>query len=336
MTVSYDVVGCGSVVQRYHLPILRVLRDRKIVAFAGCYDPDQGRARELAETLGAERSGEAPEPAAGDGVDAALIATPPSFHGELGLRYVEAGKAVLLEKPATRGAAELSALLDAARAHGARVAVNQHWRYHPALDTARRFLAGRLGEVSSVSAAEGGRWAWPTASSYVTEDPFGGVIHDWGSHLLDSVLYMLGLDTVPPESVSTSIVELSKQPAEEPSHECVARIVLGSEGAEVDLTLSVSRLGPLPRGVYVRGDFGVLFVPPDEARTALLRRGGEALRLAAVGEALVPHDVWGCFLLGHEEFAETVAGAARPSKLDGDRFRLLMQLLETLWDSGPR
>ena len=54
---------------------------------------------------------------------------------------------------------------------------------------------GVLGQVTELSAFEGGRFSWQAESGYVYKDPYGGVLFDTGSHTLDTLLYVACFDT---------------------------------------------------------------------------------------------------------------------------------------------
>lgn len=325
----YDIVGCGSVVRLHHLPALQLLSAQGDLRVAGCYDLNTQLASELSIILGAERSGPRASPREGDGVDAALIATPPATHAQVALEYLRAGKSVLVEKPFTAGAGDAAELVAEAEERSARVLVDHIRRFHPNVNAARRFLEDRLDEVDGAEATDGHRWEWGTASDYVVEDPYGGVIHDSGSHLLDTLLYILGVDD--DEAISSSLSGIEKAPPAEPSHECRARLVLSRRGGdEIPIDLSVSRLRPLARGIKVWGSFGLIFLPftPDSPPLLFHGSGGFKLTTEHVdGESPDPRS---CFLLAHREFHRVLMGFGNASRLDGRRFLLLGQILDSL------
>jgi predicted dehydrogenase len=328
--MRYDIVGCGAVVQLYHVPILKLLREQQNVTVAGCYDPDSSQARRVAAEIGAARFGPRAEPHEDDDVDGALIATPPDFHAPIAADYIDSGKGVFVEKPLTVTSGEAKELVQRSRRRGVRVVVNQFWRFYPSVNIARRWLRDRLEEVSSIEATEGFRWDWSPASNYVVENPNGGVIHDTGSHLVDMTLYLLGLDE-DGEGTSIELSEVTKTPAREPSHECRARLVLGAPGDHrFGVDLLISRLRPLPHGVKIRGAFGTLFVPTGFARAPVLFRGTDAFRLRGAEPTVEARDQDGCFLLTHRNFITALRDSDQPTRLDAERFLLLIEILERL------
>ena len=297
--------------QQHHLPALQKLRERGAISVGGCFDLDTANTDLAAGALAAERTGASPTPRRGDGIDAALIATPPSSHAALANAYLRAGKSVLVEKPFTTTATEAVELLDA-RSAGQALAVNHYWRFFPSVQVARALLAeDEVGRIKRVEATEGSRWGWNPTSNYVSEDPFGGVIHDVGSHLLDTVLFLLGLDD-DNGSTGFEIDKVSTVPQEEPSHECRGQVVLAAEDERVTVDFAVSRLTPLAHAVKVWGSDGLLLVPTSFGAVPLLIRGDTSFRVSsAEGTGAVSEA--DCFLLAHEEFLRAAGtGTAHP------------------------
>jgi len=82
------------------------------------------------------------------GVDAVVIAVPPRFHLELALRALEAGKHVLVEKPAFLTMADYQTVLAARIRAGRVVLVGENDHYKPLAVCLRRLLAdGSIGEM---------------------------------------------------------------------------------------------------------------------------------------------------------------------------------------------
>jgi len=81
-------------------------------------------------------------------VDAVLIATPASSHYALGMRCLDAGKHLLVEKPLTRTSGEARDLIARAARAGRILMVDHTFLYSAAVRRARQmFEAGDLGEI---------------------------------------------------------------------------------------------------------------------------------------------------------------------------------------------
>lgn len=120
----------------------------------GSSDPD--RAAAFAAQHEAAASGNYSDVIARDDVDAVYIGTVHTTHAALAIEALEAGKAVLCEKPITPTAADTRRVLDAAARAGVPFVEAFKQRFGPFADLLRRLLVDReLGEVHGVVAAFG-------------------------------------------------------------------------------------------------------------------------------------------------------------------------------------
>jgi len=185
------IVGCGAVAELYHLPAVAACPDVRLVAVA---DPRLERASELADRFGAQL---VTEDASGlvDAVDAAIVATPNSLHAEVASELARAGVHVLVEKPLARTTAECDAIAEAAAATGVVAAVGHDFRHFPVARTAQALLAGGVaGDVQSVELRQsaGGNWPHTSAEAFSRDRMGGGVLIDFGVHMLDLLAWWLG------------------------------------------------------------------------------------------------------------------------------------------------
>ncbi|HEX5438110.1 MAG TPA: Gfo/Idh/MocA family oxidoreductase [Gemmatimonadaceae bacterium] len=83
---------------------------------------------------------------------AALIATPSALHADHACMALEAGLAVLLEKPLATSVQDAERVLDTAQRTGKPVIVAENYRYWPAERTVRAWIqAGRIGRIDSAT-----------------------------------------------------------------------------------------------------------------------------------------------------------------------------------------
>lgn len=322
--------------ERLHAPLLAELRDQLGVEVTGCFDLDPRRAKHVGALVGAPERGRPRPVSSAEPVDGAIIATPPEGHAEVAATYLAAGKHVLLEKPMAARGEDAERLAAMAREAGCCLVVGHFWRFFPSLDAARRLIRrGLLGTIRSVEASEGFRWSWFPRSTYVVSNPFGGVIHDSGSHLLDAVLFLLSLDGGP--ELAFDLREVAKTPGSEPSHHCRARIELDGEShSRIEVRLVVSRVEPVARAIKVRGDRGTLVVPTAFARGPILWIEGRSFAVADLGEVSGRRSVWDCLAALHRTFVARCRGEDAPGLVDGERFVGLTRLLEGLWAAEPQ
>jgi predicted dehydrogenase len=183
------IVGCGAVAELYHLPAVAACPDVRLVGLA---DPRREHAAELAERYGAEL---VTEGAAGliDAVDAVVVATPNSLHAEAAIELARAGVHVLVEKPLARTTAECDAIADAVAAAGVVAAVGHDFRHFPVARAARELL-DLVGDVESAELLQsaGGNWPHTSADAFTRDRMGGGVLIDFGVHMLDLLGWWLG------------------------------------------------------------------------------------------------------------------------------------------------
>ena len=161
-----------------------------------CADLNLERAQALARSApGAVTSADWQTTVTREDVDIVVVATTNNVLAEIALGAIEAGKHVLVEKPAARFADELTPLISAAAKRGVQVRVGFNHRYHPALQQAHNIYAsGALGELMFVR----GRYGHGGRIGYDKEwraDPAlsgGGELIDQGVHLIDLARWFLG------------------------------------------------------------------------------------------------------------------------------------------------
>ena len=189
MTLGVGIAGCGLVGRKR----AGALEGARLVA---CTDVQSDRATALAQTAASV----AVEPdwrrlVARPDVDLVIVATTNDALAPIALAAVEAGKHVLVEKPAARTAAELQPVMAAARRTGTLVRVGFNHRYHPALSKARELVTtGAVGPLMLVRGryGHGGRLGYEREWRARPEISGGGELIDQGVHLIDLARWFLG------------------------------------------------------------------------------------------------------------------------------------------------
>ena len=129
-------------------------------------------------------------------VDLVSIVTPPDTHAEMAAAALEAGKAVLCEKPMAKNADETARMCAAARSAGRLALLDHELRFLPARRLMREMiLGGELGRVRHAkllfradSRAFADRpWNW-----WSDERAGGGALGAIGSHAVDALHWLLG------------------------------------------------------------------------------------------------------------------------------------------------
>lgn len=131
--------------------------------------------------------------------ECALVTTPNDTHTALACALLGSGRRVLVEKPAAMSADGLRRMYEAAGAAGKTLCVNQNRRWDRDFIGLRRVIdGGMLGRLTRLeSRVQGSRglpvgWRREKARG-------GGLLYDWGPHLVDQALLALGGAT--PEAV---------------------------------------------------------------------------------------------------------------------------------------
>ncbi len=186
--MNVGIVGCGLIGRKR----AQTLGSGKLVA---CADAVFERARALAAEHGAQAVADWREMVRRPEVQMVVVATTHDWLAPVTLAAVEAGKHVLVEKPAARRARELEAVAGAARARGVLVRVGFNHRYHPALRKAHEmFLAGAVGPLMYLRAryGHGGRVGYDKEWRARPEVSGGGELIDQGMHLIDLARWFAG------------------------------------------------------------------------------------------------------------------------------------------------
>lgn len=122
--------------------------------------------------------------------DLVLIATPNDVHRPVAIAAMEAGKNVISEKPVTLSSEDLQAMMDASHRTGRFLTVHQNRRWDEDFLTVKNILAqGKLGELFRIESRVHGSRGIPGDWRQEKEHG-GGMILDWGVHLLDQMLLL--------------------------------------------------------------------------------------------------------------------------------------------------
>ena len=326
---TYDIIGCGAVVEQFHVPILLHLKREYNVHVRGCFDSNVQNAAKIGRLLKSSMVGPPDGIREISTVDAALIATPPDSHSEYVRRYINERKPVLVEKPFVTSIEDARELVDLSQKQNTRILVGNFRRFFPSVTLARRIVSsGVIGEITGVEASEGMRWEWPVSSNYVVESRFGGVIYDTGAHLLDMVLYILSLDA---QRLEWKINEIEKEPVREPSHVCRATVTLNdARFNNLKMHLNLSRVDPVARIVKIYGTRGRVLVPTAFSHIPILECENGDSDFPREMSGPVAMDETGCFLLEHQCMIEHLLKRSGKSVLDGENFVSLVGIMESL------
>ena len=164
-----------------------------VVRCAGIYDIDPKK-EELARLYGVNVYSSLDELLNDKSVEIVVIAVPNDFHEELTVKCLEAGKNVICEKPVTLGIDSLERMIAAAEKNGKVFCVHQNRRWDDYFVTMKRIAnSGDIGKVVSMETRVHGSNGIP-GDWRKFKAQGGGMLYDWGVHMIDQALWMNGYD----------------------------------------------------------------------------------------------------------------------------------------------
>lgn len=195
MVVKIGLIGIGSI-GKFHLRHCLQLPRVELVAVA-----DISRtALNYALNFGAPKVYKSfKEMLSREDLDAVVISLPHFLHCPVATFCAEAGKDIFLEKPLARTIQEGRKIVKAAKQNKVKLMVNYHLRFNRAMNYLKQVIDdGRIGSIVTMGAEwiGGGPYTHtlkPIPHWYFdVEKVGGGVLIDWGGHLIDLSTYFFG------------------------------------------------------------------------------------------------------------------------------------------------
>ncbi|GAA0832503.1 dehydrogenase [Paenibacillus glucanolyticus] len=180
------IVGYGGM-GSYHA---KLIKDNEYLEVTGTYDILEDR-RKVSSEDGYPAYVSYEQVLQDAAVDVILIATPNDVHKELALQAFTAGKHVICEKPVTLSVSDFKEMVSAADAARRVLMVHQNRRWDEDFLTIKQMYNEKtIGDLfrieSRVHGANGIPGDWRHLEQYG-----GGMLLDWGVHLLDQILFMV-------------------------------------------------------------------------------------------------------------------------------------------------
>ena len=124
--------------------------------------------------------------------DLVLVATPNNFHKYYSILAMEKGKNVVCEKPACLSVEELQEVLAVSEKTGKLYTVHQNRRFDIDYVIAKRIIEeGKLGKLFMLESRLYSNRGFSKGGWKAKYETGGGLLYDWGIHLLDQILYMI-------------------------------------------------------------------------------------------------------------------------------------------------
>ena len=203
---------------------------------------------------------------ADENVNTVILSVPNHLHKDMCLLAAKAGKHVISEKPAAMNVAELDEMEKACKDAGVIFTVHHNRRWDKDMLTAKHALdSGMLGNVFTVEttlhSGNGYMHEWHLYKKYG-----GGMMYDWGPHLIDQILFMM------PGAKVRHITADIKSVLHDEVDDYFKILLHMDNGITAHIELSTYILDPQPRWL-VGGDKGTMVVKNFKCEGAVYRTG---------------------------------------------------------------
>ncbi len=169
------------------------LLNSDVFELAGIYDIKEER-RALAQSRGIHAYATREELLADPRIELVTVATPNDSHEEIAVAALLAGKNVISEKPVTLSMDSLERMISVSKQCGRVFTVHQNRRFDVDYLAMKKIHdSGEIGEIINIESRIHGSRGIP--SDWRGEKAHGGgMLYDWGIHLIDQALMVLGWD----------------------------------------------------------------------------------------------------------------------------------------------
>ncbi|OIA98925.1 dehydrogenase [Paenibacillus sp. LC231] len=333
------IVGYGGM-GSYHA---KLIKDNAYLEVTGTFDILKDR-REVSQQDGYPAY-ESYEQVLNDAaVDVVLIATPNDVHKELALQAFNAGKHVICEKPVTLSVSDFKEMVSAADAAGRVLMVHQNRRWDEDFLTIKQMYNEKtIGDLFRIESRVHGANGIPGDWRHL-EAHGGGMLLDWGVHLLDQVLFMV-------DSRITSLSSRLSFILGDEVDDGFESVIEFENGVSVLIEVGTTNFITLPRW-YVKGTEGTGIIEDWSLNGRVVTRNQDAVKVepkpiqAGVGltktmappseEATItgalpePYRQSSSFF---DNFAAVIQGEAEPIVKNEEVLRVL-NLIEAVFESA--
>ena len=269
MKIRFGVVGCGFMGSR-HVSMINGFEELECVAVC---DTDLNRFSGLDKKI--RLYNDIDSMLSDDGLDVVIISTPNKYHKEQVIKAARAGKHIICEKPIAMSVADFDDMYQAAKENKVVLTAHHQRRFDRDFRTVKyafdNSILGNTYLIKSIMYGfNGNMHDWHV---WISEG--GGMLLDWGCHLIDQLLYMI---KSPLKSIYADIRNVINFEVDD-----YYKIIMRFENmvtAEIELgTYMLSdKPGWFPRHWEMYGDKGSLYIDGLEEPQGKIIRTTELLK----------------------------------------------------------
>jgi predicted dehydrogenase/nucleoside-diphosphate-sugar epimerase len=316
------IVGCGTVAEQFHLPILA---GHERLRLAAVVDRDADRAKRCAQAYGVDvwRTDATELP---DGIDAVVLASPPFHHAPGAIALMRRGIHVLVEKPMALNLREAEEMCRVAQQQGVVLSVGVYKRLLPVTRMLRSLVdREQYGRPLRFSMEWGGLGGFASATLAMLKKDFagGGVLIDLGSHVFDQLAAVFG---------GTPEIE----DYQDDSHggieaDCEVTVRFARASASVPGTIRLSRVRNLSNTLRIECEQAILEVAVSERFAVTVRPIDPEVEPFSV-RGLLPADVswYESYRAEIDDFVDAIREGRQP-ELAGRSFLPTMSAIEACY-----
>ena len=260
----WGILGTGAIASQF-VRGLRSVSEAEVLAVGSRSEASAARFADKRDILRRHASYE--DLASDPDVDVVYVATPHPFHAENATLCLEAGKAVVCEKPFCVNAAEAERVVGLAREKGLFLMEGMWTRFFPLMGEVRRLVSeGALGEVRMLNVDFGFRADPDPASRLFAPGLGGGALLDVGVYCVSFASMVLGRP-----SRSVGISHLGETGVDEQ-----ASVVLEHEGGRLaNLSIGIRTTTPQEATIIGTEAYARIHAPWWRPESMTISRPGE-------------------------------------------------------------
>lgn len=192
--VKWGIIGAGTISRKFASDLVQS-ENGELLAVAS---QTEGKSEKFAEEFNIPRAYNNYEEFLQDEeIEIVYIGTLHPMHKDCAIQCLQAGKAVLCEKPFTMDAKEAEEVIQVAKEHGVFLMEAMWTRYLPAIVQARQWIAeGKIGEVQMLTANFGFDAGWNPESRLLKKELGGGAMLDAGIYPISFASMIFGTQPI--------------------------------------------------------------------------------------------------------------------------------------------